>query len=88
MAIHPRCTRAPSTSSAGYYRRPAAALHRLQHCINGMRGGALIHCLVNPWAGRETELPVCSPLVGERIAVISAGPAGLSYAPVTPSAPK
>jgi 2,4-dienoyl-CoA reductase-like NADH-dependent reductase (Old Yellow Enzyme family) len=49
-------------------------------CINGMRGGAPIHCVVNPWAGRETELPAKSPLTGERIGVIGAGPAGLSYA--------
>lgn len=49
-------------------------------CINGMRGGAAIHCLVNPWAGRETELPEMSPLAGERICVIGAGPAGLAYA--------
>jgi 2,4-dienoyl-CoA reductase-like NADH-dependent reductase (Old Yellow Enzyme family) len=49
-------------------------------CIDGMRGGASIHCLVNPWAGRETLLPKRSPLAGERICVIGAGPAGLSYA--------
>jgi dimethylglycine catabolism A len=49
-------------------------------CIDGMRGGASIHCLVNPWAGHETELPVTSPLAGERICVIGAGPSGLSYA--------
>ena len=44
-------------------------------CINGMRGGAPIHCVVNPWAGRETELPAKSPLTGERIGVIGEGPA-------------
>ncbi|HEV2303774.1 MAG TPA: hypothetical protein VGR91_19585 [Stellaceae bacterium] len=49
-------------------------------CVDGMRGGASIHCLVNPWAGREPSLPPRSPLTGERICVIGAGPAGLSYA--------
>jgi 2,4-dienoyl-CoA reductase-like NADH-dependent reductase (Old Yellow Enzyme family) len=49
-------------------------------CINGMRGGAAIHCLVNPRAGREAELPAESPLAGEHICVIGGGPAGLSYA--------
>jgi 2,4-dienoyl-CoA reductase-like NADH-dependent reductase (Old Yellow Enzyme family) len=54
-------------------------------CINGMRQGFRLHCLVNPTTGRET-------LLGDRmareaklpkelkIAVIGAGPAGLSYA--------
>lgn len=49
-------------------------------CINEMRGGAGIGCLVNGRAGREAELPLASPLRGERIAVLGAGPAGLSFA--------
>ena len=49
-------------------------------CINEMRGGARIGCVVNSAAGKETLFS--APLMphGERIAVIGAGPAGLTYA--------
>ncbi len=49
-------------------------------CVNEMRDGAQVGCLVNPTAGHETEFAAAGPLQGERIAVIGAGPAGLSYA--------
>jgi 2,4-dienoyl-CoA reductase-like NADH-dependent reductase (Old Yellow Enzyme family) len=49
-------------------------------CINEMRGGARIGCVVNGTAGREIMLSVAQPPRGERIAVIGAGPAGLTYA--------
>ncbi len=49
-------------------------------CINEMRGGARIGCLVNGAAGRETLFAHAQPPRGERIAVIGAGPAGLTYA--------
>jgi dimethylglycine catabolism A len=49
-------------------------------CINEMRGGARIGCVVNAAAGRETEFANPRPPRGERIAVIGAGPAGLTYA--------
>ncbi len=49
-------------------------------CVNEMRGGSPIGCLVNPAAGREAEFAAGRPPSGERIAVIGAGPAGLSYA--------
>lgn len=49
-------------------------------CVNEMRDGAQVGCLVNPTAGRETEFAAAAPPQGERIAVIGAGPAGLSYA--------
>src|SRR6185436_13172893 len=49
-------------------------------CIDGMRGGAGISCVVNGTAGRETQFANASPPFGERIAVIGAGPAGLTYA--------
>jgi 2,4-dienoyl-CoA reductase-like NADH-dependent reductase (Old Yellow Enzyme family) len=49
-------------------------------CINEMRGGARIGCVVNGAAGRETQFANVSPPRGERIAVIGAGPAGLTYA--------
>jgi 2,4-dienoyl-CoA reductase-like NADH-dependent reductase (Old Yellow Enzyme family) len=49
-------------------------------CIDGMRGGAGISCVVNGAAGRETMFTDPRPPRGERIAVIGAGPAGLTYA--------
>jgi dimethylglycine catabolism A len=49
-------------------------------CINEMRGGARIGCVVNGAAGRETLFADAKPPRGERIAVIGAGPAGLTYA--------
>ncbi len=49
-------------------------------CINEMRGGARIGCVVNGAAGREAEFVAGTPPRGERIAVIGAGPAGLTYA--------
>ena len=45
-----------------------------------MRGGARIGCVVNGAAGRETLFADAQPPRGERIAVIGAGPAGLTYA--------
>ena len=45
-----------------------------------MRGGARIGCVVNGAAGRETMFAKAKPPHGERIAVIGAGPAGLTYA--------
>ena len=49
-------------------------------CINEMRGGARIGCVVNGAAGRESAFADPHPPRGERIAVIGAGPAGLTYA--------
>src|SRR5262249_53769475 len=49
-------------------------------CINQMRGGAGIGWVVNAAAGRETTLAARRAPHGERIAVIGAGPAGLTYA--------
>jgi threonine dehydrogenase-like Zn-dependent dehydrogenase len=48
-------------------------------CVDGMRAGARLSCIVNPTTGREREFARRPPR-GERIAVIGAGPAGLSYA--------
>ena len=45
-------------------------------CINEMRGGARIGCVVNGAAGRETRFADAQPPRGEHIAVIGAGPAG------------
>ena len=52
-------------------------------CIDGMRGGAGISCVVNGSAGRESLFADPTPPQGERIAVIGAGPAGLTYASLT-----
>jgi 2,4-dienoyl-CoA reductase-like NADH-dependent reductase (Old Yellow Enzyme family) len=49
-------------------------------CINEMRGGARIGCVVNGAAGHETVFAAPQIPRGERIAVIGAGPAGLTYA--------
>jgi 2,4-dienoyl-CoA reductase-like NADH-dependent reductase (Old Yellow Enzyme family) len=49
-------------------------------CIDGMRGGSGISCVVNGMAGCETAFAKPSSPLGERIAVIGAGPAGLTYA--------
>jgi dimethylglycine catabolism A len=49
-------------------------------CINEMRGGARIGCVVNGAAGREALFADAAPRRGLAIAVIGAGPAGLTYA--------
>src|SRR5262249_50819474 len=49
-------------------------------CINERRGGAGVGCVVTGAAGRETMFADRRPPRGERIAVIGAGPAGLTYA--------
>ena len=49
-------------------------------CVNEMRGGTQLRCVVNGAAGRESEFAAARPPQGERIAVIGAGPAGLTYA--------
>jgi 2,4-dienoyl-CoA reductase-like NADH-dependent reductase (Old Yellow Enzyme family) len=49
-------------------------------CINEMRGGGGIGCVVNGAAGRELQFADAHPPRGERVAVIGAGPAGLTYA--------
>ncbi|AMN40148.1 NADH:flavin oxidoreductase [Rhodoplanes sp. Z2-YC6860] len=54
-------------------------------CIDGMRGGAGISCVVNSAAGRELAFADAKPPQGERIAVIGAGPAGLAYASLVAS---
>jgi 2,4-dienoyl-CoA reductase-like NADH-dependent reductase (Old Yellow Enzyme family) len=54
-------------------------------CINEMRGGARIGCVVNAAAGRERVFANAAPPKSERIAVIGAGPAGLTYASLVAS---
>ncbi|MGH3493069.1 MAG: NAD(P)-binding protein [Sciscionella sp.] len=51
-------------------------------CIKpgAVHSGAQLSCLVNPRTGHETELASTPDPHGERICVLGAGPAGLSYA--------
>lgn len=49
-------------------------------CVDEMRTGAKIGCLVNAATGREREFAEPRGPRGENIAVVGAGPAGLSYA--------
>jgi 2,4-dienoyl-CoA reductase-like NADH-dependent reductase (Old Yellow Enzyme family) len=50
------------------------------HCVNSMRSGKRLSCVVNPTTGFETDFANPTPPRGERICVVGAGPAGLSYA--------
>jgi dimethylglycine catabolism A len=50
-------------------------------CVDGMRDGKKLHCLVNPVTGRERDFAQRHPArSGQSIAVIGGGPAGLNYA--------
>jgi 2,4-dienoyl-CoA reductase-like NADH-dependent reductase (Old Yellow Enzyme family) len=49
-------------------------------CVDEMRAGGQLSCLVNPTAARELDFSEARLPTGERICVIGAGPAGLSYA--------
>jgi 2,4-dienoyl-CoA reductase-like NADH-dependent reductase (Old Yellow Enzyme family) len=59
---------------------PARRCLACNTCINEMRGGAPLRCVVNAAAGDESRFAAAHPPAGERIAVIGAGPAGLTYA--------
>ncbi|MBF6631980.1 MAG: NADPH-dependent 2,4-dienoyl-CoA reductase [Comamonas sp.] len=51
-----------------------------QACLDHTFGGKLTSCLVNPRACNETELRITPTATPKRIAVVGAGPAGLSFA--------
>ena len=52
-------------------------------CVDGMRDGLKLHCLVNPATGHEERFAgLTLAMTGKRIAVIGAGPAGLTFAQV------
>ncbi|HML13674.1 MAG TPA: NAD(P)-binding protein [Xanthobacteraceae bacterium] len=59
---------------------PARRCLACNTCVNEMRGGAKLGCVVNAAAGRERTFGNAAPVKGERIAVVGAGPAGLTYA--------
>ena len=51
-----------------------------QACLDHTFGGKITSCLVNPRACHETELVIAPVAAKKRIAVVGAGPAGLSFA--------
>jgi 2,4-dienoyl-CoA reductase (NADPH2) len=51
-----------------------------QACLDHVFGGQIASCLVNPRACRESELLITPSTRRKRIAVVGAGPAGLSFA--------
>ena len=53
-----------------------------QACLDHTFGGKVASCLVNPRAGHETEIVIRPAETRRRIAVVGAGPAGLSAAMV------
>jgi 2,4-dienoyl-CoA reductase-like NADH-dependent reductase (Old Yellow Enzyme family) len=59
---------------------PARRCLACNSCVNEMRGGTQLRCVVNAMAGDETRFAAAKPPQGERIAVIGSGPAGLTYA--------
>ena len=59
---------------------PARRCLACNTCVNEMRGGAKLGCVVNAAVGRERAFRSAAPAEGERIAVVGAGPAGLTYA--------
>ena len=52
---------------------PARRCLACNTCVNEMRGGAALRCVVNGAAGRELRFAAASGPSGERIAVIGAG---------------
>lgn len=65
--------------------RPVRMCIACNTCVDGMRTGGRLHCLVNPATGRErrfgnTEASQALRQKGKRIAVVGAGPAGLTFA--------
>ena len=51
-----------------------------QACLDHTFGGKLTSCPVNPRACHETELPIVATWTAKKVAVVGAGPAGLSTA--------
>jgi len=51
-----------------------------QACLDHTFTGRMVSCLVNPRACHETELKIEAATKPRRLAVVGAGPAGLSYA--------
>ncbi len=60
--------------------KPIRACLGCNTCVDEMRAGQPLHCLVNPTTGRERVYDGDGGPRNEKIAVIGAGPAGLTYA--------
>ena len=60
--------------------RPIRRCLACNTCVNDMRSGHRLGCLVNPLTGHEAECRGSQRPEGERICVVGSGPAGLSYA--------
>lgn len=53
-----------------------------QACLDNAFTGKLTTCMVNPFACRETEMPITPASKAKKIAIVGAGPAGLAAASV------
>ena len=71
----------PRKALAGENIRPCIGCN--QGCIDRLYNGLAITCLVNAWAGRESQIPSLGKApVAKKIAVIGGGPGGLEFARV------
>ncbi|MGQ0611634.1 MAG: FAD-dependent oxidoreductase [Paracoccaceae bacterium] len=67
-------------AAAGQARRIAPCIACNQACLDHTFSGRMTSCLVNPRACHELELPAGRAALPRRVAVVGAGPAGLSAA--------
>ena len=67
-------------AAAGQGDRIAPCIACNQACLDHTFGGKLTSCLVNPRACHETELVVETAAAPKKVAIVGAGPAGLSTA--------
>ncbi|KIC11515.1 2,4-dienoyl-CoA reductase [Leisingera sp. ANG-M1] len=67
-------------AAAGQAERIAPCIACNQACLDHTFGGKLTSCLVNPRACHETELMIEPATAAKSVAVVGAGPAGLSAA--------
>jgi len=76
----------PLLADAGWVRKaangkPVRLCLACNTCVDGMREGKRLLCLVNPVAGRERQFADRLPkLQNMRVAIVGAGPAGLTFA--------
>ena len=69
-----------SKAAAGQANQIAPCIACNQACLDHTFSGKLTSCLVNPRACHETELVITPTTAPKRLAVVGAGPAGLSAA--------
>lgn len=67
-------------AAAGHSNRIAPCIACNQACLDHTFSGKISSCLVNPRACHETELTLAPATLPKRIAVVGAGPAGMSTA--------